>query len=108
MLASRVPKAEEYIARVPAIAIVPWFLASSLFPISALPGFLTWFAKFLSLTHGQALVRYGLVRNRGGLHDIWGMHGATVMATLSRGLVTAFAAALTVISIRVFDRSALQ
>src|SRR5438105_10304350 len=26
-LASRVPKAEEYIARVPAIAIVPWFLA---------------------------------------------------------------------------------
>ena len=36
-LASRVPKAEEYIARVPAIAIVPWFLAGSLFPIGALP-----------------------------------------------------------------------
>src|SRR5207253_5959122 len=32
-LASRVPKAEEYIARVPAIAIVPWFLAGSLFPM---------------------------------------------------------------------------
>ena len=34
-LASRVPRTEEYIARVPAIAIVPWFLAGSLFPISA-------------------------------------------------------------------------
>src|SRR5947208_12053809 len=56
-LASRVPKAEEHIARVPAIAIVPWFLAGSLFPISALPGFLEWFARFLPLTHGLALVR---------------------------------------------------
>ena len=37
-LASRMPKAEEYIARVPAIAIVPWFFAGSLFPIGALPG----------------------------------------------------------------------
>ncbi len=27
----------------PAIAIVPWFLAGSLFPITALPTFLTWF-----------------------------------------------------------------
>ena len=72
-LASRVPKAEEYIARVPAIAIVPWFLAGSLFPISALPGFLEWFAKFLPLTHGLALVRYGLLGDSTGLHDIWGM-----------------------------------
>ena len=32
------PSTEEYIARLPAIAIVPWFLAGSLFPISALPG----------------------------------------------------------------------
>src|SRR5437764_3089357 len=36
-LANRVPKQEEYIARVPAIAIVPWFLAGALFPITALP-----------------------------------------------------------------------
>jgi hypothetical protein len=41
-LANRVPKQEEYIARLPAIAIVPWFLAGALFPITALPGFLTW------------------------------------------------------------------
>src|SRR5919108_4956662 len=72
-LASRVPKAEEYIARVPAIAIVPWFLAGSLFPITALPGFLTWIARFLPLTHALALVRYGLLGDPAALHAIWRM-----------------------------------
>jgi ABC-type polysaccharide/polyol phosphate export permease len=107
-LASRVPKTEEYIARLPAIAIVPWFLAGSLFPISALPGFLAWFAKFLPLTHGLALVRYGLLGDSSGLHSIWSMHSATMMAALSLAVVAAFAAALTVISIRVFNRAALR
>src|SRR5437667_35733 len=107
-LASRVPKAEEYIARVPAIAIVPWFLAGSLFPISALPGFLEWFAKFLPLTHGLALVRYGLLGDSSGLHNIWSMHSATTMATLSLAVVAFFAAALTVISIRAFNRAAVR
>jgi ABC-type polysaccharide/polyol phosphate export permease len=73
---------------------VPWFRAGSLFPISVLPGFLEWLAKFLPLTHGLALVRYGLC-DSGGLHDIWGMHSTTIMATLSLGVVAAFAAALT-------------
>src|ERR671935_54400 len=50
-LAARVPRQEEYIARVPAIAIAPWFLAGALFPITALPGFLEWLAGFLPLTH---------------------------------------------------------
>jgi ABC-2 type transport system permease protein len=107
-LASRIPRAEEYIARLPAIAIVPWFLAGSLFPISALPSALEWFGKFLPLTHGLALVRYGLLGDTGGLHDIWSMHSATVMATLSLAVVAAFAAALTLISIRVFNRSAVR
>jgi ABC-2 type transport system permease protein len=107
-LASRVPKAEEYIARVPAIAIVPWFLAGSLFPISALPGFLAWLAKFLPLTHGLALVRYGLLGDSTGLHSIWNLHSTAVMATLSLAVVAAFAAALTAISIRVFNRSAVR
>ena len=107
-LASRVPRAEEYIARLPAIAIVPWFLAGSLFPISALPSALEWFGKFLPLTHGLALVRYGLLGDSSGLHDIWSMHSATMMATLSLGVVAAFAAALTLISIRVFNRSAVR
>jgi ABC-2 type transport system permease protein len=107
-LASRVPKAEEYIARVPAIAIVPWFLAGSLFPISALPGFLAWFAKVLPLTHGLALVRYGLLGDSTGLHNIWNMHNTTAMAALSLAVVAVFAAALTTIAIRVFSRSAVR
>src|SRR5438067_3236366 len=107
-LASRVPKAEEYIARVPAIAIVPWFLAGSLFPISALPGFLEWFAKFLPLTHGLALVRYGLLRDSSGLYNIWSMSSTTAMAGLSLAVVVLFALALTAVSIRVFTRTALR
>ena len=91
-----------------AIAIVPWFLAGSLFPINALPGFLTWFAKFLPLTHGLALVRYGLLRDSSGLHNIWSMGNTTAMAALSLGVVLLFAAALTVVSIRVFTRRALR
>jgi ABC-2 type transport system permease protein len=107
-LAARVPKTEEYIARVPAIAIVPWFLAGSLFPISALPGFLEWFARFLPLTHGLALVRYGLLGDAGPLHDVWGMTNATAMAGLSLAVVIAFAAVLTAVAIRVFTRSAVR
>ena len=106
-LACRVPKAEEYIARLPAIAIVPWFLAGSLFPIGALPGFLTWFAKVLPLTHGLALVRYGLLGDGDSLHAIWGMQSTTAMAWLSLAVVAAFAAGLSAVAVRVFNRSAV-
>jgi ABC-2 type transport system permease protein len=107
-LASRVPKQEEYIARVPAIAILPWFLAGALFPITALPVVLHWVARFLPLTHGLALMRYGLLGDSSGLHAIWGMSDPTAMAGLSLGVVAFFAAALTVVSIRVFTRAALR
>ena len=107
-LASRVPKQEEFIARVPAIAIVPWFLAGSLFPLTALPGFLAWFAKFLPLTHGLALMRYGLLGDSTGLHNIWRLSDTTLMATLSLGVLAVFALALTAVSIRVFARAALK
>jgi ABC-2 type transport system permease protein len=107
-LASKVPKTEEYVARVPAIAIVPWFLAGSLFPISALPVALTWIAKFLPLTHALALVRYGLLGDSTGLHAIWQMHRATAMAALSLAAVAVFATALTAISMRAFRRSVVS
>jgi ABC-2 type transport system permease protein len=107
-LASRVPKQEEYIARVPAIAILPWFLAGALFPIGALPGFLEWIARFLPLTHALALMRYGLLGDAAGLRAIWHLSDPTVMATLSLTAVTLFAAALIAISIRVFTHAALQ
>jgi ABC-2 type transport system permease protein len=107
-LANRVPKQEEYIARVPAIAIVPWFLAGALFPITALPGFLTWIACFLPLTHGLALMRYGLLGDGSGLESIWRMGNDGAMAALSLGVVALFALALTALSIRVFARAALR
>jgi ABC-2 type transport system permease protein len=107
-LASRVPKQEEYIARLPAIAIVPWFLAGSLFPIGALPEFLSWLARFLPLTHGLALMRYGLLGDASGLHAIWRLSDTTAMAGLSLAVVALFAAALTVVSIRVFANASLR
>jgi ABC-2 type transport system permease protein len=106
-LAGRVPKQEEYIARVPAIAILPWFLAGALFPITALPHFLSWVAKFLPLTHALALMRYGLLDDSSSLHHIWGMSSVVDMAALSTGVVAAFALVLSIVSIRVFTRSAL-
>jgi len=108
ILASRVPRQEEYIARVPAIAILPWFLAGSLFPISAMPVGLTWVAKFLPLTHGLALMRYGLLGDRTGLHNVWGMGDPTAMAALSLVVLAVFALGLTAVSIRVFTHSALR
>jgi ABC-2 type transport system permease protein len=108
ILASRVPRQEEYIARVPAIAILPWFLAGSLFPITALPTGLTWVAKFLPLTHGLALMRYGLLGDSSGLHNIWGGADPTAAAGLSLAVLAGFALILTIGSIRVFTRAALR
>jgi ABC-2 type transport system permease protein len=108
ILANRVPRQEEYIARVPAIAILPWFLAGALFPITALPAFLTWVAKFLPLTHGLALMRYGLSGDGSGLQAIWGMSDPWAMAVLSLAVVAGFAVLATAASIRVFTRSAVR
>ncbi|HSC51071.1 MAG TPA: ABC transporter permease [Gaiellaceae bacterium] len=108
ILASRVPRQEEYIARVPAIAILPWFLAGALFPITALPGFLTWVAKLLPLTHGLALMRYGLRGDGSGLSAIWGMSDPGAMAALSLAVLGGFALLLTGASVRVFSRSTVR
>jgi ABC-2 type transport system permease protein len=107
-LASRIHKQEDYIAAIPAVAILPFFFAGALFPISAMPAALATIAKFLPLTHALALMRYAFVDPRGtGLHAIWGMSNVTTEAWLSLGVVAVFAAALTAISIRVFSRSAV-
>ena len=53
------------------------------------------------------VVRYGLLGDSAGLHDIWQMHSATAMASLSLGVVAVFAAALTAIAVRSFGRSAV-
>ena len=107
-LAARLPRSEEYIARLPAIAIVPWFLAGSLFPITALPLVLDWIARFLPLTHALALMRWGLLHDSTGLSNIWRSGNTTAMASLSLAVVALFALALTAVSIRVFTRAAVR
>lgn len=108
-LANRMASQEEFIGAAPAIALVPWFFAGSFFPISSMPAGLTVFAKVLPLTHALAVMRYALLdRNGTGLHDIWGMSNTTAMAALSLIVVAAYAALLTVISIRVFTRAAVK
>lgn len=105
-LANRMPTVEEYVGALPAIAIVPFFFAGSLFPITALPEAMTAFARLLPLTHALALMRYGLLNhNVRGLHDIWGMTNATTMAALSLTVVAAYAAMFTAIALRTFRRS---
>jgi len=107
-VASRVTKEEDFVGATPVLAILPFFFAGALFPISAMPGVLAAIAKAMPLTHALALMRYGFIDPSGkGLHDIWGMSNVTVEAWLSLAVVALFAAALLAISVRVFSRSAV-
>ena len=108
VLANKIQTQEEYIGALPPVAIVPFFFAGSFFSIAALPAWLTAFAKVLPITHLLALMRYGLVRNSSGLHDIWGMNSASGMAALSLGVIVAFAGLMTVVSMRVFQHAAVK
>jgi ABC-2 type transport system permease protein len=108
-LAARIGKAEEYVGAVPAVAILPFFFAGALYPISAMPGPLATIAKFLPLTHALALLRYGLIDPHGqGLHAIWGAGKPTIQAFASLAVVALYAVALTAISIRAFTRAAVK
>ena len=108
-LASRLVKPEDYVGATPAVAILPFFFAGALFPISAMPGGLTDIAKVLPLTHALALMRYAFVDHRAtGLHDIWGMSNATTEAWLSLAVVALFAVVMTAVAIRAFVRSAVR
>ena len=108
-LASKVTKQEDYVGAVPAVAILPFFLAGALYPIGAMPGVLAALAKAFPLTHALALMRYGVIDPSGkGLHDIWGLHSVTLEAWLSLAVVAVWAVALTAISIRAFARSAVS
>ncbi len=107
ILASRVPSAEAYIGALPAIAIVPYFLAGSLFPLTALPHWLAGAAKALPLTHALALFRYGLTPTEGGtaaLRHIWGLTSAPEMAALSLLVLALYAALMVRVAVRLFTR----
>jgi ABC-2 type transport system permease protein len=108
-LAARIHNQEEYIGATPVIAILPWFFAGALFPIGALPGALTTFAKVLPLTHAMALMRYGLTDPHGSaLHDIWGSGSAAGQAWLSLAVVAVFALAFAAVAVRAFTRAAVR
>jgi ABC-2 type transport system permease protein len=109
ILANRIPTQEEYVGLTPVVAILPWFLAGSLFPLTALPGWLAAVARALPTTHTLALLRYGVLDHGGaGLHDIWGLASTTADATLSMLVLGGWAALVTAASIRVFKRSAMN
>jgi ABC-2 type transport system permease protein len=109
LMANRLPSPEAYIGAVPAVAIVPWFLAGTLYPITALPHWLTYIARALPLTHALALLRYGLTNGGGtALHNIWGMTNTTVMAALSLAVVCGYAAVAAAAAMRVFARRGVQ
>jgi ABC-type polysaccharide/polyol phosphate export permease len=108
-LANRMKSQEEYVGALPAVAILPFFFAGSLFPISVLPTALAAFAKVLPLTHALALMRYGLVDTHAvGLHEIWGAGDPAILALRSVAILAVFAAAMMAISIRVFTRAAVR
>jgi ABC-2 type transport system permease protein len=108
-VANRMPSVEEYIGVVPALAIVPFFFAGALFPITAMPRALAGFARILPATHALAVMRYGLLGgNANGLRDIWGLHNPTLMAALSIAVVAAYAAVLTFAAFRSFTRAAVS
>ena len=108
-LANKVGSQEEYVGALPAVAIVPWFLAGTLFPITALPGWLAAVSKVLPLTHALAVMRYGLLDAHGAaLHQIWGMSNVAAMAALSLGVVAAYAVLLLSLAVRVFTRAAVK
>jgi ABC-2 type transport system permease protein len=109
ILANRIPTQEEYVGLTPVVAILPWFLAGSLFPVTALPGWLAAVARALPTTHTLALLRYGVLGHGGaGLHDIWGTGSSTADAGLSLLVLAGWAVLATAASIRVFKRSAVH
>lgn len=107
ILTVRLPRAEEYVGAVPALAIVPFFFAGSLFPLTALPAWLAAAAKVLPLTHALALFRYGLTGQAGvaALHNIWGLTNATTAAALSMAVLALYAFVFLSGAVRLFTKA---
>ena len=109
ILANRIRSEAEYVNAIPTIGIAPWFFAGSLFPIGSLPGPIAAIAKALPVTQAVALMRYGVVDPHAtDLHAIWGMTSPAAMAALSLAILAAYATALTLLSIRVFTKTAVR
>jgi ABC-2 type transport system permease protein len=109
ILATRLTSAEEYTGAVPAIAIVPFFFAGSLYPITSMPTWLADVAKVLPLTHALALFRFGLTAGGGqALHNIWGLSSDTQMAALSVAVLALYSLVITVGAVRLFAKASTR
>jgi ABC-2 type transport system permease protein len=107
ILATRLINPVEYTGALPAVAIVPYFFAGALYPITSLPHWLAAVARFLPITHAIALFRYGLTSNGvTALHNIWGMSSPTGMAALSLAVIVVYASAAVWGALRLFARTA--
>ena len=106
VLSIRLGNPEEYTGSLPVFAIVPFFFAGSLYPITSLPHWLADAAKVLPLTHALALFRYGLTDQGGqALHNIWGMTNDTAMALLSLAVLATYATVALAGAVRLFLRT---
>ena len=107
-LANRIPTLEEFIGATPAVAIVPFFFAGSLFPITAMPGGpdRPGARPPAHPRHGADALRVARQQRRTARH--LGQADPTVMASLSMAVVALFAASLMLVAVRAFKRSAVQ
>ena len=113
-LAHLIGKQQQYIDAIPLVAIVPWFFAGSLFPISVLPAPFEAVAKLLPQTHALAILRHGLIEDGPtGLRDIWGSGFAGVtseagLAALSLATVALATVAALTLMLAVFRRKTVS
>lgn len=108
VLALSIGREDEYISLTPAVAIMPWFLAGSLFPISVLPAGLEQISLALPWTHALALLRFGLMEGSDpGLQAIWHLDSNALMASLSLAVLAAYAVVMLTLAVRVFHRKTM-
>lgn len=107
ILTVRMPSPVEYMGAVPAMAIIPYFLAGSLFPITSMPAWLAAIARVLPVTQALALFRYGLTGSVGtsALRDIWGLQSGTTMALLSTLVLVLYSLVFLNGAIRLFTKA---
>ncbi len=104
VLAALIGVEDEYIALTP-VVIVPWFLAGSMFPITALPKVLESIALVLPWTHAIALMRYGMMQGSdSGLASIWHLSSGIEMAALSASVLALFAVVMLTAAVKAFER----
>lgn len=107
-LALVIGRQDAYGPAIPAVGVTPFFLAGTLFPISALPAGFEQFSVALPWTHAVAVMRYGLMQGTdSGLSEIWGKHAEGTMALLSLTTLVAFTAGSLIIAVRIFRRKSL-